>query len=88
MSAQTAPTLANVFADDGRYLGVVFARGRSGFEAFDANKRSLGLFETAKRAAGALLISTNHFKENRAALKREPGAKDLHDGSVSTRIES
>jgi len=57
MTAQPAPTMANVFDDDGRYLGVVFARGRSGFEAFDANERTLGLFSTAKRAAGALLIA-------------------------------
>jgi hypothetical protein len=56
MTAQPAPTMVNVFDDDGRYLGVVFARGRSGFEAFDANERSLGLFETAKQAAGALLV--------------------------------
>lgn len=46
---------ANVF-DDGRYLGVAFARGKSGFEAFDASERSLGLFPTAKQAANALLI--------------------------------
>jgi hypothetical protein len=56
MTAQPASTMANVFDDDGRYLGVMFARGKSGFEAFDANERSLGLFETAKQAAGALLI--------------------------------
>ena len=50
----STPTLANVFDDDGRYLGVVFARGKTGFEVFDANDRSLGLFETAMQAAGAL----------------------------------
>lgn len=51
-----APTMANVFDDDGSYLGVVFARGVAGFEAFDASENSLGLFPTAKQAAGALLI--------------------------------
>ena len=51
-----APTMANVFDDDGRYLGVVFARGKFGFEAFDANERSLGQFPTAKRAANALVL--------------------------------
>jgi len=49
-------TMANVL-DDGRYLGVVFARGKSGVEAFDADERSLGLFPTAKQAANALLIA-------------------------------
>jgi len=49
-----APTMANVFNDDGRYLGTV--RGRSGFKAFDASEKSLGLFPTAKQAANALLI--------------------------------
>jgi hypothetical protein len=38
-----APTMANVFNDDGKYLGVVFARGLIGFEAFDAAECSLGL---------------------------------------------
>ena len=32
-----APTMANVFDDDGRYLGCVFARGVAGFEALDFN---------------------------------------------------
>jgi hypothetical protein len=35
MTAQPTPTMASVFDDDGRYLGVVFARGPSGFEAFE-----------------------------------------------------
>ena len=51
-----APTMANVFDDDGRYLGVIFARGRLGFEAFDASERSLGLFPTAMEAVSALPI--------------------------------
>jgi hypothetical protein len=88
MIAQPAPTMPNVFDDDGRYLGVVFARGRSGFEAFEANERTLGLFPTAKRAEGALLISADHFNEkNRAAFEREPGSKDFHDEKAYTRIE-
>jgi hypothetical protein len=56
MSAQPTPTMANVFNHDGQYLGVVFARGITGFEAFDATEHSLGLFPTAKQAANALLI--------------------------------
>ena len=54
MKTTTAP-LAYVY--DGREcLGFVLARGRSVFEAFDREERSLGLFPTAKQAAGALLI--------------------------------
>jgi len=54
----TAPTstMANVFDDDGRYLGAVFARGKFGFEGFDAHENSVGLFPTAKQAANALLL--------------------------------
>ena len=66
MTAPALTTMANVFDDDGRYLGVVFARGRSGFEVFDAAEKSLGLFETAKQAAGALLV------DNEVALPGEP----------------
>jgi hypothetical protein len=50
-----APTMANVFDDDGRYLGCVFARGVARFEAFSADK-SLGIFETQRRAANGLLL--------------------------------
>jgi hypothetical protein len=53
---KAAPTMANVFDDDGRYLGCVFAGGVAGFESFDADDRSRGLFPTAKRAANALLV--------------------------------
>jgi len=40
---------------DGRAcLGFVVSRGRSGFEAFDRQERSLGLFKTAAQAANAV----------------------------------
>jgi hypothetical protein len=51
-----APTMANVFDDDGRYLGCVFARVVAAFEAFSADDKSLGIFETQRRAANALLL--------------------------------
>jgi hypothetical protein len=35
-------------------IGFVLARGRSGFEAFDREGRSLGLFLTAPTAANAV----------------------------------
>jgi len=40
---------------DGRAcLGFVLSRGRAGFEAFDREGRSLGLFPTAPTAANAV----------------------------------
>jgi hypothetical protein len=40
---------------DGReVVGHVLARGRSGFEGFDRQERSLGLFKTAAQAANAV----------------------------------
>jgi hypothetical protein len=35
-------------------IGFVLARGRSGFEGFDRQERSLGLFKTAAQAANAV----------------------------------
>jgi hypothetical protein len=54
MSASTTAPLAYVY--DGRQcLGHVLSRGPKGFEAFDRDDKSLGLFP--KRAANALLIT-------------------------------
>jgi hypothetical protein len=45
---------------DGRVsLGFVVSRGRAGFEAFDREERSLGLFPTAPTAANAVFASAN-----------------------------
>jgi hypothetical protein len=42
---------------DGREaIGHIIARGRLGFEAFDPNNKSVGIFETQSQAANALLI--------------------------------
>jgi hypothetical protein len=38
----------------GRCSGFILNRGPAGFEAFDVNDRSLGLFETQALAAAAL----------------------------------
>jgi hypothetical protein len=65
MSApKPAPTMANVFDDDGRYLGCVFARGVAGFEAFDPDDKSLGIFEIQREAATAVM------RKERDILKR------------------
>jgi hypothetical protein len=43
-----------VFTDAGKAAGFIIPRGRAGFEAFDAEQRSFGIFETSHRAATAL----------------------------------
>jgi hypothetical protein len=44
-----------MFVSDGRdCVGFVFARGKSGFEGFDRDERSLGLFDSAAAAANAV----------------------------------
>jgi hypothetical protein len=57
MKTTTAP-LSYVYA--GRAcLGFVLSRGRAGFEAFDRDERSLGLYPTAPAAANAVFASAN-----------------------------
>jgi hypothetical protein len=51
MTTQTP--LCSVF-ERGRVVDFVLDRGVAGFESYDANETSLGLFETAHRAATAL----------------------------------
>ena len=38
-------------------VGFVLNRGEAGFEAFDADERSLGLFPTQREAAAAIMRS-------------------------------
>jgi hypothetical protein len=46
---------------DGREcLGFVLSRGRAGFEAFDREERSLGLYPTAPAAANAVFATTEN----------------------------
>jgi len=41
---------------DGRAcLGFVLSRGRTGFEAFDIEERSLGIYATQREAAAAIM---------------------------------
>jgi hypothetical protein len=40
--------------DSRRCLGYLIARGKNGFEAFDADDRSVGIFRTQHEAANAL----------------------------------
>jgi len=56
MSApKTIAPMVSVY-DGTACLGHVIARGRRGFEAFDRDDKSLGIFETQRQAANALLI--------------------------------
>ena len=48
-----AEPFASVY-DDRNRLGVILARGRSGFEAYAADDHSLGLFLSARKAAAAI----------------------------------
>jgi hypothetical protein len=44
-----------VFNDDGRCIGFVCSRGKLGFEAFDSEERSLGVYGTQREAAAAIM---------------------------------
>ena len=56
MSGPQITPLVSIY--DGREcLGHVLSRGPKGFEAFDRDDKSVGLFPTAKQAANALLIA-------------------------------
>jgi hypothetical protein len=50
---RTETPLATVFAE-GRCAGFVLYRGRQGFEAFDINQRSVGIYASQHRAISAL----------------------------------
>jgi hypothetical protein len=54
MTARSATTpMVSVY--DGRAcLGFVLSRGRAGFEAFDNEQRSLGIYSTQREAAAAI----------------------------------
>jgi len=52
----TASPLSYVY-DGKKCVGHVLARGRAGYEAFTVDEHSLGLFETAAKAANAVFDS-------------------------------
>ena len=58
MKTTTAP-LSYIY--DGRAcLGFVLSRGRAGFEAFDREERSLGLYPAAPAAANAVCAAATN----------------------------
>jgi len=56
MSApKTITPMVSVY-DGQQCLGHVLARGKAGYEAFDPNETSIGVFDTQRQAANALLV--------------------------------
>jgi hypothetical protein len=55
MSAATSTSPMLSIYDGQRCVGFVYARGRTGFEAFTADQRSLGTFRTQREAATAVM---------------------------------
>jgi hypothetical protein len=51
---QNAPHMVAVY-DGQRCLGHVLGRGKGGFEAFDVDNRSLGIFPSQREAAAAIM---------------------------------
>jgi hypothetical protein len=51
----TTPAPLSYVYDGQQCLGHIIARGRSGFEAFDSEDRSLGLFASQKEAAAKIM---------------------------------
>jgi hypothetical protein len=50
----TTPPLVSIY-DGQRCLGFILARGKTGFEAFAADERSLGLFQSQKEAVATIM---------------------------------
>jgi hypothetical protein len=55
MTARSATTPTVSFYDGRACLGFILARGRAGFEAFDSEERSLGVYGTQREAAAAIM---------------------------------
>jgi hypothetical protein len=52
-ATNTSPAMLSIY--DGRTcVGFILARGKTGFEAFTADQRSLGIYPTQREAAAAL----------------------------------
>jgi hypothetical protein len=63
MTSKAMPTTGMFSIYSGREcLGHVLARGRFGFEAFDLNDRSLGMFRTRAEAVDAVSSSASAGK--------------------------
>jgi len=58
MKTMTAPL--SYVTDGHECLGFVLSRGRAGFEAFDREERSLGLYPAAPAAANAVCAAAEN----------------------------
>jgi hypothetical protein len=82
-------SMRSVF-DGRRCIGFVLPRGRSGWEAFDANDVSLGRFPTAKEAAdclwprGALVMSVVLTAERSSGAETAQGRRETERGHRET----
>jgi len=56
-AAKSRPTLTVAF-DGARVAGMILSRGKSGFEAWTADEKPLGLYETAALAHDAIIKAT------------------------------
>jgi hypothetical protein len=54
MSAPPATSLVNVFTNE-RCIGYLIKRGKTGFEAFDAGDKPLGVFAEEQDAVAAVM---------------------------------
>jgi hypothetical protein len=55
MTTATSPSPLLSIYDGQRCVGFVYARGRTGFEAFTAEQHSLGIFPSQREAAAAVM---------------------------------
>jgi hypothetical protein len=55
VQSTTRPSFTSVY-DGTRCLGHLLERGKTGWEAFDADDKSLGLYPSQKQAAAVLML--------------------------------
>ena len=65
----TQAAFASIY-DGRRCVGHLISRGPKGFEAFDADDRSIGTFESQKAAAAAWCCREQHREHRRPAFER------------------
>jgi hypothetical protein len=57
MAGMSYTTSMQAVHDGRRCIGFIMKRGRTGFEAFDADEKSLGLYPSSQDAADAVLVA-------------------------------
>jgi hypothetical protein len=59
----TAAAMLTLYASNRTCVGFIIGRGRQGYETYDAEERSLGVFATAAEAANALTAASNDHEQ-------------------------